>query len=48
MAELEYEKLKKAYEEAVKEDRDSFECCGSIFYTKYAMYLLEYIENQLR
>ena len=47
MKELEYEKLRDAIKEAQRTNAESFECCGSIFYTKYAVYLLEYIEEVL-
>lgn len=44
--ETQYETLKRAYDRAMKEGQEQFEIQGQIVLTKFAKYLLEYLENQ--
>ena len=39
-----YPALLRAYNRAVKNDRDQFELWGKTFHTAYAKYLLEYLK----
>jgi predicted Zn-ribbon and HTH transcriptional regulator len=46
--EKQYEMLKRAYNKATKEGQEQFEIQGQPVLTKFAKYLLEYLENQRR
>lgn len=46
--EKQYEMLKRAYSKATKEGQEQFEIQGQPVLTKFAKYLLEYLENQRR
>jgi hypothetical protein len=39
-------RLRKAYQQAVKEEKEAFEFEGNTFLTKYAYYLLEYLKME--
>jgi predicted Zn-ribbon and HTH transcriptional regulator len=46
--EKQYEELKRNYLDAIKNNRDKFFIDGQPVLTKFAKYLLEYLENQRR
>lgn len=46
--EKQYEMLKRAYNRATKEGQEQFQIQGQPVLTKFAKYLLEYLENQRR
>jgi hypothetical protein len=42
-----FKRFKKAHSKAEKAGEDSFEFDGNEFYTRYAMYLIQYLEKAL-
>lgn len=45
---MEFKGLKKAYDKAVKENKETFEIEDVLLLTAYAKYLIEYIEKTMK
>ena len=45
---MKFKELKKAYDKAVKENKETFEIEDVLFLTGYAKYLIEYIEKTMK